>query len=163
MKSTEFSVNVGDEVFTLDLADLKFTDATLNEFFERIAGRIDYVGRAVATATRHHSLVVQEGERQYLRKYKEFKEDKASDKTAEMFAKADPLYQELQVKAIDAKYLQNQLYHHLSALNSALENAHNRGHMLRKEMEIGSNPSIRFPKDADQDFQSAIQEISRKG
>jgi hypothetical protein len=159
MKSTEFSVEVGAEVFTLDLADLRFTDATLNEFFERIAGRIDYVGRAVATATKFHALLVQEGERCYLKKFKEFKEQKASDKTAELFAKADPEYQELQIKAIDAKYLQNQLYHHLSALNSALSNAQNRGHMMRKEMEIGSGPVIRLPKDHGQDFDSALAEI----
>jgi hypothetical protein len=40
----------------------------------------------------------------------------------------------LKERVINAKYTKDRIYAHLNALNSAREDAHNRGHMLRKEM-----------------------------
>lgn len=127
--------DIGGQTFELDHNNLKFTDATLNKFFENISGIIDYIGVAHAESMRQHSLNEHAYKQKYIEKYKELKEAGKSDKTAELFAEGDVEVSFLKEKSINSKYLKDRIYAHLGALNSAREDAHNRGHMLRKEMD----------------------------
>jgi hypothetical protein len=126
---------IGDQTFVLDPSNLKFSDATLNKFFENVSGIIDYIGVAHAGAMRQFSLYEHEYKQKYIEKFKEYKDLGKSDKTAELFAEADPEVAMLKEKSINARYVKDRIYAHLGALNSAREDAHNRGHMLRKEMD----------------------------
>ena len=128
-------MQLGPEVWTIDSGDLTFTDATLNTFFEKISGIIDYVGAGHALAMKIHAIAELEYKKKYIEKFKDQKDQGKSDKTAELSAEGDADAVSLKMKSIDAKYCKDRLYAHLSALNAAREDAHNRGHMLRKEME----------------------------
>jgi len=133
MPSESFAI--GDQNFEIDVDNLKFSDATLNQFFEKISGITDYVGAALAESTRQHSLLEAKYKQEYIRKFKEYKEDGKSDKTSELYAEGDPDVALIKEAVINAKYVKDRLYAHLSALNNSRDDAHNRGHMLRKEME----------------------------
>jgi len=128
-------IKLGDQEWTIDSRDLNFTDATLNAFFEKISGVIDYVGAGHALAMRHHAVAELEYKKKYIEKFKDQKDQGKSDKTAELSAEGDQESVDLKMQSIDAKYCKDRLYAHLSALNAAREDAHNRGHMLRKEMD----------------------------
>jgi uncharacterized coiled-coil DUF342 family protein len=82
-----------------------------------------------------------------------------SDATAKVHSENDQLHQQLIDKSIEIKYVRDQLQYHLNALNAAREDAHNRGHMLRKEIDkLGGGSAIFFPKDDSQDFSSMLKE-----
>jgi hypothetical protein len=133
LNSEEFKI--GDQTYVLDPDNLKFTDATLNQFFEKISGITDYIGAAHARAMRNHTLLEHAYKQKYIEKYKELKEQGKSDKTAELFSEGDIEVSVLKERVINAKYVKDRIYAHLGALNSARDDAHNRGHMLRKEMD----------------------------
>jgi hypothetical protein len=133
MQSEEFAI--GEQKFVLDPQNLKFTDGTLNKFFENVSGIIDYIGVAHAEANRQYTLIEHSYKKKYIEKFKEFKEAGKSDKTSELYAEGDIEVSALRERIINAKYTKDRIYAHLSALNSAREDAHNRGHMLRKEMD----------------------------
>jgi hypothetical protein len=128
-------IHLGDQDWTIDSRDLNFTDATLNTFFEKISGIIDYVGSGHALAMKIHAISELEYKKKYIEKFKDQKDQGKSDKTAELSAEGDQQSIDLKMKTIEAKYCKDRLYAHLSALNAAREDAHNRGHMLRKEMD----------------------------
>jgi hypothetical protein len=128
------SILINDEFWEIDSENLKFSDATLNQFFERVSGMIDYVGAGLAKANMWHSSLEHTYKQRYIQKFKEFKEQGKSDKTAELSAEGDEEVSSLKLRCIEARYHKDLLYSHLQALNSAREDAHNRGHMLRKEM-----------------------------
>jgi len=158
---SQIEVVLGDQNVILDLSDLKFTDTTLNEFFEKIGGRIDYVGRCLANANRVLAHTQQQAERQRIKQYIYLKSqgDKMSDATAKVHSENDQLHQQLIDKSIEIKYVRDQLQYHLNALNAAREDAHNRGHMLRKEIDkLGGGSTIFFHKDDLQDFSSMLKE-----
>lgn len=128
-------IKLGEESIVMDPADLKFNDRTLNEFFERVSGRIDYIGRGLADAQALHLMRDKEAESVYLARFRYWKEEGKSDKVAENFAKADDDVQRAKTVAISARHTKDLLYNHLQALHAAREQANNRGHFMRKEME----------------------------
>ncbi len=133
-KTMKNEIIIDAEIWEIDSENLKFSDATLNPFFEKVSGIIDYVGAGLAKANMWHTMMEHSYKQKYIQKYKEFKEQGKSDKTAELSAEGDEEVSAIKLKAIQAKYHKDLLYSHLQALNSAREDAHNRGHMLRKEM-----------------------------
>lgn len=133
MQNEEFLL--GDQTFILDPSNLKFTDATLNKFFENISGIIDYIGVAHAEAMRQYSLLEHQYKQMFIEKFREFKELGKSDKVSESYAEGTVECSTLRERVINSKYVKDRIYAHLCALNSAREDAHNRGHMLRKEMD----------------------------
>jgi len=137
---------IDDENWELNTDDLKFSDATLNPFFEKVSGIIDYVGAGHARCIRWVASLEQKHKQKYIEKYKIYKEDGKSDKTADLYAEGDPEVCDLKQKYLDAKYIKDLIYAHLNALNSAREDAHNRGHMIRKEMSK-LNSDINFPSE----------------
>lgn len=126
---------LGGQDWTIDSRDLNFTDATLNTFFEKVGSIIDYVGAGHALAMKLNAIAELEYKKKYIEKFKEQKDQSKSDKTAELSAEGDQESVDLKMQSIEAKYCKDRLYAHLSALNAAREDAHNRGHFLRKEMD----------------------------
>ena len=128
-------VKIGDEVWELNTDSLMFSDGTFNQFFEKVSGTIDYVGAGLAKANLWHSLLDHQAKQKFIEKFKEYKDSGKSDKTAELSAEGEQEVSDLRKRVIEAKYVKDLLHSHLNALNSAREDAHNRGHMLRKEMD----------------------------
>lgn len=149
-------IKVGNQEVMLDSGDLKFTDATLNVFLEKIGGRIDYIGQNLANAQRICNMVEQKYDFSFITAFKVLKEEGKSDKTSELLAKADPEVQRLKMILIEAKYNKDLIYNHLQALNSSREDAHNRGHMLRKEMDKLNNSFLK-PNDLIDDIVKDVE------
>lgn len=124
-----------DETWEIDNDNLRFSDATLNQFFEKISGIIDYVGAGHAKAMYWASKLDHEHKQKFIEKFKVFKDEGKSDKNAELCAEGHADVAVIKQEFMKAKYVKDRLYAHLSALNSAREDAHNRGHMLRKELD----------------------------
>lgn len=133
MPSEKFTI--GGQAVEINSEDLRFSDATLNTFFEKISSITDYVGAALAEANRQYSLSEHRYKQEYIRKFREFKEAGKSDKTSELYADAEADVVLFKEASINARYLRDRLLAHLNALNNARDDAHNRGHMLRKELE----------------------------
>jgi paraquat-inducible protein B len=157
--SNSFTVKVGESVVEINPDDLKFTDATINVFFERISGKIDYIGRCLANAQRICSLIEQKTEFSFINEFKKCKEEGKSDKSAELYAKGSDEVQKYKKALIESKHIKDILYHHLQSLNSGREDAHNRGHMLRKEMDKLSNEFLKPRDDFDQTLGGIIGEL----
>ena len=128
-------IALNDQVWTIDSRDLNFTDATLNIFFEKVGGIIYYVGAGHALAMKCFSIAELEYKRKFIQKFKEQKDLGKSDKTAELAAEGDDECIALKRECIQSRYCKDRIYAHLQALNASREDAHNRGHMLRKEMD----------------------------
>jgi len=156
---SSFTVKVGESIVEINPDDLKFTDATINVFFEKISGKIDYIGRCLTNAQRICSLIEQKTDLSFINEFKKCKEEGKSDKSAELFAKGSDEVQKYKKALIEAKHIKDIIYHHLQSLNSSREDAHNRGHMLRKEMDKLSNSFI-VPNDHnEQTFGGIINEL----
>lgn len=156
---SSFTVKVGENVVEINPDDLKFTDATINIFFERISGKIDYIGRCLANAQRICSLLEQKADFAFINEFKKCKEEGKSDKSAELYAKGSDEVQKFKKALIESKHIKDILYQHLQALNSAREDAHNRGHMLRKEMDKLSNEFLKPHDSSEQTLNGLINEL----
>ena len=138
------NITIQDTEWKIDTDDLTFTDATLNTFFEKVGGIIDYIGSAHANAMRYHAVCELSYKQMFIDKFRSNKDQGRSDKTAELYAEGDPDCIQLKQMSINAKYIKDRLYAHLQALNASREDAHQRGHMLRKEMDK-LNSDINLP------------------
>ena len=99
---SSFTVKVGESVVEINPDDLKFTDATINVFFEKISGKIDYIGRCLANAQRICSLIEQKTDLSFINEFKKGKEEGKSDKSAELYAKGSDEVQKYK-KALNIK------------------------------------------------------------
>lgn len=134
------SIMLLSEEVVIDPADLLFDDRTLNQFFERVSGRIDYIGRCHADAQCITLKKEQEYKQLFLAKFKFYRigtdgGTKLAEKTAEMLAKADVDVQKAESVWINARHNKDLLHAHLQALNAARGDASQRGHFIRKEMD----------------------------
>lgn len=129
------TLNINGDDVVIDPANLRFNDATLNQFFEHVSGYVDYYGQKLADAKHATLRAEQIHERLYIEKFKQYREEGKSEKTSELYAKAEPEVIRAKEIVVESKYKSDCLYSHLSALNHAREDAHNRGHFLRKEMD----------------------------
>lgn len=133
-------INLNGEDIVLDPANLRFSDPTLNQFFELVSGFCDYYGQKLADANRAVSLAEQLYDRLYIEKFKEFREGSGgeggkSEKTSELYAKAEAEVVKAKMAVHETTHKRDSIWNHLKALNAAREDAHNRGHFLRKELD----------------------------
>lgn len=133
-------INIDGEDVVLDPVNLRFTDATLNQFFELVSGFCDYYGQKLADANRAVAKAEQLFERLYIEKFREFREggmgeSGKSEKTSELYAKAAPEVTKAKSAVHETTHKRDSVWNHLKALNAAREDAHNRGHFLRKELD----------------------------
>lgn len=143
------TVNIDGEDVVLDPSNLTFNDATLNQFFELVSGFIDYYGQKLADANRLVARSEANYERLYIEKFRQFREGVGgesgkSEKTSELYAKAEPEVVQAKQQLHENQYKRDSIWNHLKAMNAAREDAYNRGHFLRKEMDK-LNADIRLP------------------
>ena len=129
-------ITVEGEDVVLDPRNLRFTDATLNQFFELVSGFCDYYGQKLAEANRSVARCEQLFERFYIEKFRHFRENEGkSEKTSELYSKAEDEVVRAKSAVHEMTFKRDSILNHLKALNAAREDAHNRGHFLRKELE----------------------------
>ncbi len=133
-------INLGGDEVILDPQALKFSDPTLNQFFEVVSGYCDYYGQKLADANLSVARAEQLFERLYIEKFKEFREGSngdsgKSEKTSELYAKAESEVVKAKTAVHETAHKRDSILNFLKALNAARDDAHNRGHFLRKEMD----------------------------
>ena len=128
-------ITLDGENIILDPNNLKFSDPTLNQFFELVSGFCDYYGQKLADANRAVSRAEQLYDRLYIEKFRSFREDNKSEKTSEFYAKAEAEVVKAKTAVHEVTHKRDSIWNHLKAMNAAREDAHNRGHFLRKELD----------------------------
>jgi hypothetical protein len=128
-------VTVGDVTVDLDPDRLLFNEATLGEFQERLATWYDHFGEMFCKADYYYSCAKEHAEIVYSKIYAEKKDDGATEKQAEAQARVHEDTIKAKKSMLQAKYKRDQIQQHLKSWDKAHENAQNRGHTLRKEMD----------------------------
>lgn len=135
IKQTKITLPIGGNKVVIDHSLLEFDETTLNGFMERVAIWYSYYSQQLAEAEYLVSRREQEYDLAYSRKFDEAKAEGCSDNLAKARAIMDSDVQEAQKNQDQAKVIMQKLKHYLKAWDMAHDNAHNRGHFLRKEME----------------------------
>ena len=128
-------IKIGQEEIVLDPDRLAFNESSLNEFQDRLALWYDYFGEKFCILDYLSSCAKENYETTYARLYLGKKEEGSTEKQAEAFAKSHEEVEEAKKKWIKAKLRRDQVEKHLKSWDRAHENAMNRGHMIRKEMD----------------------------
>lgn len=119
----------------IDPENLRFNEATLNQYIQTEAGYYDNFGAYLSLAEKNLQNVELHHEKLLAERFVEAKDNGGSDKLAEAKAKCDPLVVELKEKVNEAKYVVNRLKQHLRAWDKNHDNAQSLGHMQRKIMD----------------------------
>jgi len=129
------TIKVAGNEIELDPKKLEFNEANLSNYLEQEAIWYDYYGGCFADAEAEKDYFELKVEKLYSEKFAEAKQGGSSDKLAEAIAKADPELDTAKKNAIIAKHKMKLLQQHLKAFDRSHENANNRGHTLRKEID----------------------------
>lgn len=142
----------------LDPDNMKFNEVTLSEYMDKEYAWIDYFGKQLEYANKE----LLESEIQYEAEYsKRFVMSKDAGNT-ENYSKADALSDQTVIaarkKVAERKEVVGLLKAHLKAWDKNHDNAQNRGHTLRKEMEK-LNRDIRLTPDAADNATCTVEDI----
>lgn len=127
-------VKVAGREVVLDPDNLRFNEATLNQYMEKEGGLYNYFGQCLADAQAQWQVAKLNYDVAFAEKFKEFKQG-ASDKLAESAAKCDPDVVKASKKVIAAQRIVELIKNHLRAWDKNHDNAQSLGHMIRKEMD----------------------------
>lgn len=129
------TVQVRGRDVVLDPNNMKFTEVSLSEYMDKEYAWIDYFGKQLEFANKELLDAEIAYEAEYSRRYIIAKDGG----NTENYAKADALSDQQVVAArklvADRKEVVGLLKAHLKAWDKNHDNAQNRGHTLRKEME----------------------------
>jgi hypothetical protein len=135
------TIQIGNEEVKLDPASLCFNETNLSSYLESEGGYYNFFGQKLADAEYLQQKYELEHEVIYAEKFKESKENGATEKLAEAYAKSDPDVEQAKSMFLVAKHNVRLLQQHLKAWDKNHDNAMSRGHFLRKEMDKLS-PSV---------------------
>jgi len=126
-----------NETIILDRSKLVFNEANLSEFQEHLALNYDYYGHKLAYLEMVESDLKYELERIWSRLYLDCKEgpEKMSEEQMKSHVRLNPDYASKASELSKATNNKKALQTHLRAWDRAHDNAANRGHTLRKEMD----------------------------
>lgn len=149
-------VLVKGKSITLDPANMEFNEVNLSDYLEKEYGWVDYLGKQLELANKEVLDAETAYEAVYSQKYIESKDLGNTDNYAKAKALSDPDYVAARNLWADRKEAVGLLKAHLRAWDKNHENAQNRGHTLRKEMEK-LNRDIREPETGA--FESVLDEL----
>jgi hypothetical protein len=120
----------------LDPANMLYNENTLAEFMNTEYGWIDYLGKQLEYAQKDMLYAEVEAEAEYSRKFLEAKTEKGfTENQSKAYALAHHDVVAAKKAHIDKKEIVGHIKAHLRAWDKNHENAQNRGHTIRKEMD----------------------------
>lgn len=125
---------LGREVI-LDPSKMKYNENSLGKYMSEEYAWVDYLGKQLEYAQKELLFTEIELEALYSRKFMESKDAGNSDNYAKAFALANDDYVAFRKKYAERKEVVGHIKAHLKAFDKNHENAQNRGHTLRKEMD----------------------------
>jgi len=129
------TIKVNNKDIVLDPENMKFNEFTLSEYMDKEYAWIDYYGKQLELATKELSLAELAYETKYNELYITHKDLGGSDAYCKAKAQCDQLCVSLQERVIDRRAAVGFLKNHLRAWDKNHDNAQNRGHTLRKELD----------------------------
>jgi hypothetical protein len=129
---------LGQDV-VLDPDNMRYSDATLNDYLQKEYGWIDYFGKQLELAQKEALYAELEADALYSKAYTTAKDANKADFYAKALASSDPAVIEAKKFAIDRKEVVGHIKAHLKAWDKNHSNVQNRGHTLRKEMSKLNN------------------------
>jgi hypothetical protein len=128
-------VVIAGRTVVLDPDRMKFNEATLSDYMADEYGWIDYFGKQLEYATKEMAIAEGRYEALYNQKFVESKDGGGSDNYAKAKAASNPDVIQAYENKVERKLVVGLLRAHLRAWDKNHDNAQNRGHTLRKEMD----------------------------
>lgn len=132
----KITVNVLGKDVILDPNNMHYNENSLGEFMSKEYAWVDYFGKQLEFAQKEAMLADIEAEAIYSKKFMLSKDDGNSDNYAKAFALSDNDVIEAKKRHIERKEVVGHIKRHLTAWDKNHDNAQNRGHTLRKEMDV---------------------------
>jgi hypothetical protein len=129
------TVTVAGEPLILNPNHMKFNENTLSDYMDHEYGWIDYLGKKLEFATKEMMLAEGNHEFLYNKRFVECKDEGGSDNYAKAKASSDTEVVNAYKHYVDRKYVVGVIKAHLRAWDKNHDNAQNRGHTLRKELD----------------------------
>lgn len=133
MEKVTIKVNGRDLV--LDPENMRFNEFTLSEYMDKEYAWIDYFGKQLELANKELSLAELEHETKLNEVYILAKDAGGSDPYSKAKAQSHPDVVDMHKRVIERKEAVGLLKQHLRAWDKNHDNAQNRGHTLRKELD----------------------------
>lgn len=127
----------------LDPGNMRFNEVTLSDYMSHEYGWIDYLGKQLEYANKEYLDSEIDFEAVYSKSYITAKEEGKAEGFAKAIALADPLVVAARKLVADRKETVGLIKAHLKAWDKNHDNAQNRGHTLRKEMDILGHNTIK--------------------
>lgn len=129
------TIKVNGRELVLDPDNMRFNEFTLSEYMDKEYAWIDYFGKQLELAHKELSLAELEYETKFNEKYIDAKDGGGSDAYSKAKAQSHPDVVEMQKRVIERREAVGLLKQHLRAWDKNHDNAQNRGHTLRKELD----------------------------
>jgi len=133
--SEKIKVIVNNKEIILDPDNMKFNEFTLSEYMDKEYAWIDYYGKQLEMANKELSLTELAYETKYNEIYILNKDQGGSDTYCKAKSQCNQECVELYGKVIERKSAVGFLKMYLKAWDKNHDNAQNRGHTLRKELD----------------------------
>lgn len=128
-------ITVAGRTVILDPDRMKFNEVTLSDYMADEYAWIDYFGKQLEYATKELAIAEGRYEALYNQRFVEAKDEGGSDNYAKAKAASDSDVVKAYEHKVERKFVVGLLKAHLRAWDKNHENAQNRGHTLRKEMD----------------------------
>ena len=129
-------VKVANAEILLDPNNMRYNENSLGEYMNKEYGWIDYLGKHLEYAQKEHLLAEIDVDTEYSNRFLESKDAGNTDTYSKAFATRHPDVVAAKKRVIDRKEAVGHIRAHLRAWDKNHENVQNRGHTLRKEMDV---------------------------
>ena len=129
-------IEVAGTEIILDPDNMKYNETNLGDYMSREYGWVDYLGKQLEFAQKELLLAEIDSETVYSKKFLEAKEDGKTDTCSKAYATSHDEFVIAKKKVIDRREAVGHLKAHLRAWDKNHDNVQNRGHTLRKEMDV---------------------------
>jgi hypothetical protein len=132
----KIKIQVAGVDIILDPDNMRYNETNLGDYMSREYGWIDYLGKQLEFAQKELLLAEIDAETVYSKKFLEAKDDGKTDTCSKAYANSCEDFVIAKKKVIDRKEAVGHLKAHLRAWDKNHDNVQNRGHTLRKEMDV---------------------------
>ena len=132
----KIKIEVAGTEIVLDPDNMKYTEANLGEYMNREYGWIDYLGKQLEFAQKELLLAEIDTETVFSNKFLEAKDQGKTDTYSKAYANSHNDFVTAKKKVVERREAVGHLKAHLRAWDKNHDNVQNRGHTLRKEMDV---------------------------
>jgi len=149
-------VTVQGREIVLDPKNMKYNENSLGDYMSQEYGWVDYLGKQLEYAQKEVLLADIEADRLLGLRYMEAKDKGQSEGYSKAFANSSDDVVAARKYLAERKEVVGHIKAHLKAFDKNHENAQNRGHTLRKELDKLNRDIYVSPEDATCTFEEAL-------